>query len=165
MAKGDKVVVSFADVEPGGSINVLVQPNAQLVFSDVDFDDVQIDIVDSDVIVAKADGTKIIFPGMALLLFEEELNPKIYFEDDLIAPNVFLSRVGEIGNLTVQDYIAISSILRETLEQEMQERPLLTSTLLTIRSRYFSQSSTMSSPSRILENPGPWAWTFGSALY
>ncbi len=36
-------------------------------------------------------------------------------------------------------------------------RPLLTSTLSTIRSRCFSQSSTMSSPKRILLKPGPCA--------
>ena len=59
---------------------------------------------------------------------------------------------------------AISSVWREaqTPEQEMQLRPLLTSTLSTITSRYFSQSSTTSSPSRILLKPGPCGWTRGS---
>ena len=32
-------------------------------------------------------------------------------------------------------------------------------------SMYFSHSSTMSSPSRNLENPGPCAWTRGFPLY
>ena len=47
----------------------------------------------------------------------------------------------------------------------MQPRPLLTSTLSTIRSRYLRQSSTTSSPRRILLKPGPWAWTRGLPLY
>ena len=45
----------------------------------------------------------------------------------------------------------------------MQPRPLLAYTLSTIRSRYFSQWSTSSSPSRIFEKPGPCACTFGVA--
>ena len=50
-------------------------------------------------------------------------------------------------------------------EQLMQLRPLLTKTLSSITSRCFSQSSTTSSPRRILLKPGPWGWTFGSFLY
>ena len=47
----------------------------------------------------------------------------------------------------------------------MQPRPLLTSTLSTMISRYFPQLSTLSSPSRILLKPGPWACTRGLPLY
>ena len=47
----------------------------------------------------------------------------------------------------------------------MQPRPLLTNTLSTITSRYFSQSSTWSSPRRILQKPGPCACTRGLPLY
>ena len=47
----------------------------------------------------------------------------------------------------------------------MQPRPLLTKTLSTIRSRYFSQWSTSSSPSRILLKPGPCACTRGLPRY
>ena len=50
-------------------------------------------------------------------------------------------------------------------EQLMQPRPLLTKTLSTMMSRYFSHWSTLSSPSRILLKPGPWACTRGLPLY
>ena len=50
-------------------------------------------------------------------------------------------------------------------EMLMQLRPLLTYTLSAIRSRYFSQSSTVSSPRTILLNPGPCAETFGLPRY
>src|SRR5207249_2647620 len=63
-----------------------------------------------------------------------------------------------------------SAILRPCLdthmpEQLMQPRPLFTSTLLTMMSRYFSHLSTWSSPKMILLKPGPWAWTRGLPLY
>ena len=62
---------------------------------------------------------------------------------------------------------AISLVCRDAQmpEQLMQPRPLLTSTLSTMMSRYFSQLSTMSSPSRILLKPGPCACTRGLPLY
>ena len=57
---------------------------------------------------------------------------------------------------------AISRVCRlaQMPEQLMQPRPLLAYTLSTIRSRYFSQLSTSSSPKRIFEKPGPCACTF-----
>ena len=47
----------------------------------------------------------------------------------------------------------------------MQLRPLLINTLSTIRSRYCSQLSASSSPSRILEKPGPCTCTAGFPEY
>jgi Ca2+-binding RTX toxin-like protein len=117
----DTVVVSFGDLGKGESKTVIAGPGSKIVFKDIDFKDAKVDIVDADVIVSDKEGRKAIFPGMALLLFEEALAPKIFFDDDLIQPNQFLSKVGEIGNLSVQDFIAISSILRETLEQQQNE--------------------------------------------
>ncbi|MEZ5596307.1 MAG: hypothetical protein R3E84_07945 [Pseudomonadales bacterium] len=95
MTDKNKVIVSFDGLEKGESKTVIVGPGVDLVFKGVDFKDVQVDIVDADVVVSKADGTRLVFPGMALLMFEEELAPKIWFDDDLSSATNFSPRSGK----------------------------------------------------------------------
>ena len=74
---------------------------------------------------------------------------------------------GAMGPMRSATASAISRVCRDAQmpEQLMQPRPLLMATLSTIRSRYRSQSSTTSSPRRILLNPGPCTCTPGLAAY
>ena len=69
-------------IPPGGSTSVAVPENAKVIFQNMDFEKVRIDIVDSDVIITNPeDGSRIILPGMALLLYEplmSELNSRMY---------------------------------------------------------------------------------------
>ena len=74
---------------------------------------------------------------------------------------------GAIGPSFSASAAAIARPLRGVQMPEllMQLRPLLISTLSTIRSRCCSQLSASSSPSRILLNPGPCTWTPGLPAY
>jgi Ca2+-binding RTX toxin-like protein len=100
-----------------------VQPGGELVFTGIDFDKVTVDIVDTDVIVRDpATGGVVTLIGLAIFLFDEEVVPLISFNGVPIAPNLLLSKVGEIGNLTVQEFVAVSSLLEKDLKTSEVEK-------------------------------------------
>lgn len=53
---------------------------------------------------------------MTIYLFDEESAPLISINGVYIAPNLLLSKVGEIGNLTQQEFVAVSSLLEDDLK-------------------------------------------------
>ena len=63
MAGKSKVVVSFDDLEKGESRDVTVASGSELIFEGISFEDVKVDIVDSDVILTDTDGSRIILTG------------------------------------------------------------------------------------------------------
>ena len=94
-----------------------VQPGGELVISGIDFENVNVDIVDTDVLLTDpATGGQITLLGLAIFLFDEEEVPLISIDGVYIAPNLLLSKVGEIGNLTMQEFVAVSSLLEEDLK-------------------------------------------------
>jgi len=96
---------------------VAVQPGGELILSGIDFDDASIDIIDTDVLVTNPDtGEQLVLMGLAIFLFDEEEVPLISFDGLIISPNLLLSKVGEIGNLTAQEFVAVSSLLEESFK-------------------------------------------------
>jgi hypothetical protein len=53
---------------------------------------------------------------LTIYLFDEESAPLISINGVYIAPNLLLSKVGEIGNLTQQEFVAVSSLLEDDLK-------------------------------------------------
>ena len=113
MAVGEKQVISF------GSDNdqeVAVQPGAQLIINGVDFDDISVDIIDTDVVLTDNNsGELVVLMGLAILLFDEAQAPSITINGTAISPNILLSKVGEIQNLTAQEFVAVSSLMEDNL--------------------------------------------------
>ncbi len=102
---------------------VAVQPNAELVLTGIDFDDVAVDIIDTDVILSNPEtGDRLVLLGLALYLFDEEEAPLLSFEGEQVSPNLLLSKVGAIDNLTMQEFVAVSSLLADTFKRSDEEK-------------------------------------------
>ena len=98
--------------EDGKTEVVHVEPQQKIMLEGVDLEMMKVDIVGDDIIISNpATGARIVFVGLALLLFEEDVAPQFFLDGEAIDPRELLSNVGEVGNLTVEDYIAISSII------------------------------------------------------
>ena len=103
---------------------VSLQSGAVVSLDGIDFEQATVDIVDTDFVITNTvNGSQIIFNGLALILFEEDEAPSFYFDGDPIATHLLVSKVGEIGNLSMQEFVAISSIIRESTEEEDVEEP------------------------------------------
>ena len=95
----------------GEEVAVTAEPKDEILIEGIPFEAAQIDIIGTDVVVSDLDsGSRIVFPGMGLIMFERSLAPTISFGGQQVPINDFVSRVGEVGNLSVKDFIAISSI-------------------------------------------------------
>ena len=106
----------------GQVVSVTALPNTKYKITGIDLTKAKIDIVGSDIIISNADGSaKIVFLGLALFLFDEELAPELSFDDGLATPTALLAKVGEIGNLDIKEFIAISSVLPETNTEEKDQ--------------------------------------------
>jgi hypothetical protein len=96
---------------------VAVQPGGELVITGIDFEKVTVDIVDTDVLIGDpGTGGLVTLLGLAIFLFDEDVVPLISINGVYIPPNLLLSKVGEIGNLTMQEFVAVSSLLEEDLK-------------------------------------------------
>ena len=95
----------------GEEVAVTAEPKDEILIEGIPFEAAQIDIIGTDVVVSDLEsGSRIVFPGMGLIMFERSLAPTISFGGQQVPINDFVSRVGEVGNLSVKDFIAISSI-------------------------------------------------------
>ena len=81
---------------------VAVQPGGELIVNGATFDQITVDIIDTDIILANPDtGDRVVLLGLAIFLFDDEEVPLISIGGQEISPNVLLSKVGEIDNLTL----------------------------------------------------------------
>ena len=95
----------------GESTSVKPGQKERLELNGVDPDSLQIDILGADVIISDPEtGANIILEGMALIMFEPEIAPILVFNGEEMPLQELFSKIGEVGNLTVKDFIAISSI-------------------------------------------------------
>ena len=102
---------------------VAVQPRAELVLTGIDFDDVAIDIIDTDVVLSNPEtGDRLVLLGLAIYLFDEEEVPLMSFEGEEVTPNLLLSKVGAIDNLTMQEFVAVSSLLADSFKRSDEEK-------------------------------------------
>ena len=102
---------------------VAVQPRAELVLTGIDFDDVAIDIIDTDVVLSNPEtGDRLVLLGLAIYLFDEEEVPLMSFEGEEVTPNLLLSKVGAIDNLTMQEFVAVSSLLADSFKKSEEEK-------------------------------------------
>ncbi|HEY1097134.1 MAG TPA: calcium-binding protein, partial [Alphaproteobacteria bacterium] len=98
----------------GETTNIFIEPGQKIDLQNMDLDKIKIDVLGSDIIFTDpATGAKICFVGLALILFDEQDAPVLMSGGQAIDPQFILSKIGEVGNLTVKDFIAISSILPE----------------------------------------------------
>lgn len=110
----------------GEEVAVTAEPKDEILIEGIPFEQAQVDIIGTDVVVSDLDtGSRIVFPGMGLIMFERSLAPTISFGGQQVPINDFVSRVGEVGNLTVKDFIAISSIM--PTDEDMDEVQSITS--------------------------------------
>gem|GEM_PF-6201668 len=82
----------------------------------VDFENVKVDIVGSDVIITNLDGTQKVFAGLGIKLFSDN-PPKIFSNNQLLSPDDFLNKIGPVKPLEVEK---IQDVLTSLVEKNGQ---------------------------------------------
>ena len=119
MVSGEKQVINFGSED---NQEVAVQPRAQLIIDGVDFDAISVDIIDADIVLTNdGNGDIVVLTGLAILLFDEDQAPSISINGTPVSPSLLLSKVGEIQNLTAQEFVAVSSLLEDNLKPRETE--------------------------------------------
>ena len=109
--------MTHVSLPSAGEVAVVnVNANQQISLDGVDLESTNVDIVGDDVVMSDPDsGAKIVFAGMALLMFDDSVMPSIFMDGggEAVASQQLLGRVGEVGNLSVKEFIAVSSLIPE----------------------------------------------------
>jgi len=109
---GEALKIEFPTDGKDKSVNV--DFNSRIELEGIDLDEAKIDILGNDLIISDPEtGAQLILVGMVLYLFDEESGLAFFMDGVEVYPQDFLSKIGEVGNLTVKDFIEISSILPE----------------------------------------------------
>ena len=88
-----------------------LRPTELFDLQGVNFEDINIDILGPDIIFADlVNNSKLIFPGLALILFSEEEAPSLMIRGSLITPEMLLSKIGTIQNITQKDFLSFTSL-------------------------------------------------------
>jgi len=90
---------------------VYLKPREVFEINGVDYETAQIEIIGSDVILINSvtDG-KIVFPGLGLILFDEEQAPNISLNGQVITPKMFGNKIGTVSNINQSDYVSFTSL-------------------------------------------------------
>ncbi|MFK7862282.1 MAG: beta strand repeat-containing protein [Granulosicoccus sp.] len=113
----------FVDISEDSRQEIAVQPGGELLITGATLDDITVDIVDTDIILANPEtDERVVLLGLAIFLFDDEEVPLISIGGEVISPNVLLSKVGEVDNLTMQEFVAVSSLLHGRLEKSEEEK-------------------------------------------
>ena len=114
--------VNIALPKPGQTLNVYAEPHEHITIAGVDFSKIKIDIVGSDIILTDpATKAQIYFVGLALLMFDPSEAPVLDFDGTTFDSQALLGKIGEIGNLTMQDFVAISSITPDQHDKDKND--------------------------------------------
>lgn len=90
---------------------VRVEPNGSVDLGDLSFDSAKVDIINGDVILTNpASNGKIIFPGLALFMFNPSEAPNITIGGKTITPDMFLAKVGIVGAATQEQFLSFSTL-------------------------------------------------------
>ncbi len=90
---------------------VHIRPGETLVLSGVKFGELSIDILGPDIIMSDlVNNSKIILPGLGLILFSEEEAPGIVVGQEVITPEALLAKIGIISNITQKDFLSFTSL-------------------------------------------------------
>lgn len=85
----------------------------------VDFDTTKVDVLGSDIIFTAQDGSQIVFPLLALYLFNESEAPRfVNGNNEPIDSQEILSKIGFVQNITAEDYLAVTSLKVSDEEQD-----------------------------------------------
>ena len=115
--------VQIIDITKDPRQEVAVQPGGELIVNGASFDELTVDIIDTDIILANPDtGDRVVLLGLAIYIFDDEELPSISIGGEDIPVNILLSKVGEIDNLTLQEFVAVSSLVREQLDKEKEAK-------------------------------------------
>ncbi len=107
----------------GQTLIVNVKPGESLKIAGVSPENLHVDIVGADIVFHDQNtGASLVFPGLALFLFEEGAVPEIFLNGIPVTPQQVLSRVGTIGNITEEDYISFTSMRIETQQEQQEEQ-------------------------------------------
>jgi len=111
---------------------VHIRPGETLVLSGVKFGELSIDILGPDIIMSDlVNNSKVILPGLGLILFSEDEAPGIVVGQEVITPEALLAKIGIISNITQKDFLSFTSLeinpgqgqdeTKESLPGEQQE--------------------------------------------
>lgn len=112
----------------GESVTVHLRPHEVLKLAGATLDGLAIDILGPDVIFTDAArGAKMVFPGLALILFSEEEKPEIEIGGVAVSPDMLLSKIGVVQNITQKDFLTFTSLQTSSGEKESTEEESVTS--------------------------------------
>ena len=93
------------------ALTVRVNPNEKIDIVGVEEEDLEVDIIGSDIVLTDSEtGGRIVLEGLAPIFFDAETAPQLMFSGAPFSLDALIAKVGTVGNLTVEEYIAISSI-------------------------------------------------------
>jgi len=88
-----------------------VRPKEHVELSGVSFEELTIDILGPDIIFSDlASNSKLIFPGLGLILFSEEDAPSLEIGGITITADMLLGKIGVIQNITQKDFLSFTSL-------------------------------------------------------
>ncbi len=122
----DNTVNISMPTDAGTQLTTHLRPNETLNLSGISLKDLTIDILGPDIIFSNLQAnTKIIFPGLGLILFSETEAPEIIINNQVISADQLLGTVGKIQNITQKDYLSFTSLEinpKDTDEKEEKEK-------------------------------------------
>jgi len=78
--------------------------------SGLDYDSAEIDLIGADLVIFDpSTGTKIILPGLALMLFGDETPPQIVFNGQAVSSKMLSDKMGMIVNVTKDDIVSFTT--------------------------------------------------------
>lgn len=97
-----------------------VKPGEKVNIPGVPFDSLDVNIINGDVILLNPlTKQKLIFPGMALFLFDPADAPTIIINGETITPDMFLAKLGLVGTATEEQYLSFTTL--NIADQETSE--------------------------------------------
>jgi Ca2+-binding RTX toxin-like protein len=88
-----------------------LKPNDELNLDGLSYDKAQIEIISADIIVINPDtGSKAVFPGLGLILFDDAQAPTITFNGQVVTPKMFGDKIGTVSGVTKNDYVSFTSL-------------------------------------------------------
>lgn len=96
--------------ENGDQTSFHVRPKDVIQFSGLNLDNISIDILGPDIVITDlSTSSRLVFPGLGLILFSEDEAPQIIWDGKELSANELLSFVGRIQNITQKDYLSFTS--------------------------------------------------------
>ena len=93
---------------------VYVRPHDVIDLKGIRIDELKVDIIGSDVVFTSIySDAKVVMPGLGVYMFSPDDAPVLRVDGQVFQPDMMLSKVGDVANVTATDFITFSEIRDE----------------------------------------------------